>query len=301
MISREEALAAILEPSSVERLRGARALAKSATHDDREALTRARRTEPDMWVRSALDQALARIDPRKRNSRPEHVTGGVDRDEQRLLSDVRAQATEEVTKALLHELGPLVGFIRRAASREVAPFPGSETEQAIERLQAFLRAMRSLQEASSAPDLEEVNLTELILHVVAENPKPDRVEIRCARDDQVIVIADPALLRLAIANAIRNAIEACQQQVPRRDGHVVINWGITDRDAWVAILDDGCGLPEGWDKAWVPGTTTKSKKEHFGMGLSNARSAIRSLGGTIRLRPQDGGTACELRWSCEAE
>ena len=76
-----------------------------------------------------------------------------------------------------------------------------------------------------------------------------------------------------------------------------MSWEQTDTDVWVAVIDNGVGLATGTDQAFDIGTTTKSKAAHYGMGLSIAREAARSLDGTVSLVPrEEGGARFELRW-----
>jgi C4-dicarboxylate-specific signal transduction histidine kinase len=113
----------------------------------------------------------------------------------------------------------------------------------------------------------------------------------------MIALADPGLLLLIVSNGLRNAAEAVQLIGSESPHSIAINWGTTDRDYWVAIMDDGCGLPKGTSALFEIGTTTKDKNVHLGMGLAIAKRAASSLGGSLTLNPRStGGTTFELRW-----
>ena len=92
------------------------------------------------------------------------------------------------------------------------------------------------------------------------------------------------LIQIIFCNAVRNAIEATTEAGALNP--VVVNWGTTDRDFWIVVLDDGPGIPIGLSRAFDIGTTTK--KEHLGMGLALARQAALSLNGKISLSPRNG-------------
>ncbi len=152
--------------------------------------------------------------------------------------------------------------------------------------------------------------------------------------DPAHVVGDESLVQLALAQAVRNAVEAMEDRASadrrapaegtstgsetgsvnaRRRGvglavpmsgdtvlpspAVVINYGITDRDYWIVVLDEGIGLPAGADQVFEMWATGKPKSEHFGIGLPLARRAMATLGGTVELRPREQrGVACEIRW-----
>ena len=79
---------------------------------------------------------------------------------------------------------------------------------------------------------------------------------------------------------------------------IVVNWGDTDRDYWLAVLDEGIGLPESADKILTPGVSTKDGEgTHFGIGLTIVQRAMHTLNGTVDPRRRDPrGSVVELRW-----
>ncbi|AYE97816.1 hypothetical protein C0J29_26505 [Mycobacterium paragordonae] len=258
-------------------------------------IRRLRNEEPSSWVRAALDRALQRWE---RSGAPDRGEGWISEASAVDLEDVRAQAIEFVTKSFLHEIRPLVTDINVFARDEIgAAFETSKTARAIIRIREFLQAIQRLNEAASSPQLIEFDLGNLIVEEIA-NGKFSQDQLVATRSDPVIVKGDPNLLKLALQNAFRNAVEASESTGKQ----VVVNCGASSGKAWVAILDEGIGLPESATKVWMPGVTKKSKEEHFGFGLPIARRAIHSLGGCIRLYPREhGGTACEILWVFEQQ
>ena len=245
--------------------------------------------------------------------------------------EVRAQATAEATTMLLHELRPLVGRLRLRVKQEVADYESSNTGRSIERLVSFLDAVESLRESASAPTWTEFNLSDLVARTVdSEFEEEGRSIVMAVGTDPTHVVGDESLVQLALAQAVRNAVEAVEERTaadvagpaegPDAESatgsddleepgvgftadvapslpSVVINYGITDRDYWAVVLDDGIGLPAGADQAFEMWATGKPKSKHFGIGLPLARRAMATLGGTVELRPREqGGAACEIRW-----
>ena len=330
-VNNDQALA-VLErvpaSTSSERLRAARFLAQNATPAERSRLSRIREAERNSWVRKALDHALQRSETGGASPAPASVeevreTPVLDMP---LQEELRAQATEETSAMFLHELRPLIGFAEAAAAAEINDYTNSKTRASVGRVRSFLDAIERLQRASAAPATQEFDLTDLVVHVAADEAKQGRAvlddlteamdgnpragdhaqqtlqqqltKLSLARQDPIITTGDPALVEIALANALRNAIEAVLAKSGNKGGDVVLNWGMTDTDSWIVVLDDGGGLPSGWDRLTEPGTSTKSKKEgHLGMGLPIARRAIESTRGSMKHTPRSGGgVSCEIRW-----
>lgn len=284
----DDPFALLVSSSSMERLRGARLLyGVELSEADRLRTQQLRSQETDSWVQLALDRALQREG--EDDSKPAPVSLPIDQD----LEDVRAQAIAAVAQTLLHEIRPLVGDLDEAASDEIGrAYESSATFRAVERLKSLLRTIGRYEEASHAPRYAEFDLTDAVVREIsAYGPWP--VAIRVGRDEPVPAGGDWDLLKWSFINGLRNAVEASQDS----EAPVVVNWGVTDRDAWVAILDSGVGLPSGFDGAFEAGTTNKSKETNQGWGLTIARRAVHSCGGEISLLPRTpSGAAFEMRW-----
>ena len=310
-----------------DRLRAARFLARNATHSHRLRLSKIREAENNAWVRHALNQALRRLErgtaavtPNTDEQTPEALVQNT-----HLEEELRAQAIQETTALFLHELRPMVGLLHDTAASEMENYTHSATKASVGRIQSFLEAIEQLREASVSASFQEFDLTDLIVRAVEEESTLSRVTfdvplelqtadsalsetesaqqrraigLMLARRDPVVTTGDPVLVGLALANALRNAVEASLVLPQNEQGDVVLNWGITDTDSWIAVLDEGCGLPAGWDRLTKPGITTKPKTQgHLGMGLPIAQQAMESMRGSFKLAPRSGrGVSCEIRW-----
>ena len=318
----ERALAA---PPS-ERLRAARFLARNAAGAQRDRLSRVREVERNSWVRKALDHALTRCEAGISSmsfAKADEVSETfLDR---HLQEEIHAQAIEETSALFLHELRPLIGLLEAAASDEIAHYESSRTRSSLERMRSLLEAIERLRKASAPVATQEFDLTDLVVRIAADETKQGRatldslkenseddidlvdgleqeswsvsVRLLLAREDPVMTTGDPTLVEMALANALRNAIEAVLEVSDSKRADVTLNWGVTDSDSWVVVLDDGCGLPPGWERLAKVGTSTKKSEGHLGMGLPIAQRAIESTRGSIVLMPRsNGGVACEIRW-----
>lgn len=280
---------------AADRLRGARLLFNTPAPAEMQRMRRIRASEKDSWVQSALDNAFANW-----------AQGGEEREVEESwivrpgasdLEGIKAEAIQSVTQVILHEMRPLVLDVKTEASAELPAYSESQTNVTVNRLRAFLDTINRLNEAAAAPLIVEFDLTDFLGAEIRESRFSDEQAISTRRDP-LIVKGDPDLLRLAVRNALRNAVEASEGLQKQ----VVVNSGLTNREAWVVILDEGIGLPGSSEKVWQPGVTKKSKDKHFGWGLTIAQRAMLSCGGSMKLSGrQHAGTACEIRWSQETE
>ena len=331
----EQAFAAFANAASSsasERLRAARFLARHATPAHQTRLSKIRGTESNSWVRQALDQALKRAEL----GGPVATIADVEEVQEtpflngRLTEELRAQAIGETSAMFLHELRPLIGLLDVAAASDIYRYACSSTKASVSRIQSFLDVIDRLREASAAPAILEFDLTDLVSRVVGDEAAKGRVttdkavegdtdafaegdaeqavqqpvvRLSLARREPIVTTGDPTLVGMALTNALRNAIEAVLEIGESEHGNVIINWGITDTDNWIVVLDEGCGLPSGWDHLTEPGISTKSKDQgHLGMGLTIARRAMESTRGVFRLTPRPGaGVSCEIRWPREGK
>lgn len=285
-----EAYKLLASARSLERLRGARMLVELDSSPSLPRLRHFRSVEPDSWVRAALDRAIENWEFPATAKKPEEAWITATTYD---LEDTKAEAIQTVTQLFVHEIRPLVTDIMSAAKSELgASYPESIMAKRIERLKEFLATIQRLNEASTAPESFEFDLVNLVIEEINAGGF-DSSQAISSRADSVSAVGDPGLVRMALQNAIRNAVEASEHT----SRPVIINCGVNSAEAWIAVLDEGVGIPEAKERLFDPGVTKKSKDVHFGWGLTIARRAISSLGGKVDLLPrQTGGAACEIRW-----
>lgn len=287
-MTQTEAWELLRSTSLDDRLRAARFLEKKATSDEITLLQEARQRETVAWIRDALDRAIARTmygvsRYPSVSTAPEEVSAGE--------QDVLVRATQEVTSAIVHELEPLLGLLKLTAAEEVPNYASSKTKERVERLESLAVAVSNLRRASQTPNLQQFNLGEAVKTTVADT-KAEHVVL--AGPAQVEVLGDRGLVCLALSNAIRNAVEATPPS-DRDNSPIVVNWGRTDRDAWISVIDQGVGLQE--QPAVLMKIGNSTKEDHLGMGLAIAKTAISSLGGEVTLESAGiKGAKFETRW-----
>jgi signal transduction histidine kinase len=289
-MKREEALTAIQSSNMHERLKGARYLKNIARPGDYDAVTAAFAIESVVWVRSALHEVLERIGAA---SAERAISSRVWEDVEP-EDEAYARAVEDTTRRLVHEIEPIVGMLRRHARREVSEFEKSSTARSLSRLDDTLTALSVLGKAAAVPRMLEFDLSDLI-HSVGESEALERgVRTEFAGITPLLSIGDPTIVSIVIANAVRNAAEATAAG-NRNDSPVIVNWGSTATEYWIAVLDSGIGLPLSAGKVYEIGATTKP--DHLGMGLAVCYRAAKTLGGRITLSRRDEvGVSFEFRW-----
>lgn len=290
-MDKPEALHRLREGNPRERLEAARALRRQASAVDAEAIAGALRREEVSWIRAALEDVLSRVgylqsvlppESRRLHFEPEHDA-------------VYAAAIEETTGRLIHELKPIAGAIRLHVQLAVQEAEREAIDKELDRLDLMLAAIETLGMAASAPRWDEFDLSELVFELVEYASLENGPTVERAGPETLIVIGDRALLAVALRSGLTNAIDATLALEGERMPPITIAWDATDLDYWIAVLDRGKGLPPRTDRIFEIGATTKPK--HQGMGLTLARRAMLSLGGSVELAPRDGGgVRYEMRW-----
>jgi signal transduction histidine kinase len=150
-----------------------------------------------------------------------------------------------------------------------------------------------------ALQLEEISVDELIEDCVGElKPLLEARHVACVRNatvregEETSVHADPRLLRQALLNVIRNAIEAIPDGASDRQVSIESSQQIEPHHRWVIVLiqDTGPGIaPEDIQKIFIPFFTTKTKGH--GIGLALAHRVITEHGGTLTATNASGGGA----------
>jgi nitrogen fixation/metabolism regulation signal transduction histidine kinase len=144
-----------------------------------------------------------------------------------------------------------------------------------------------------APRLRRVKLNRLLADAVAEYSAGSQVRVETrfdpAADDWVL---DPVLMRRALANLLKNSIEALTERsdasCPRVPA-VLVAATIARGRCEVMVADNGPGLAsEVKARLFEPYVTTKAKGT--GLGLAVVRQVAEAHGGEVRVEPGLDGT-----------
>jgi nitrogen fixation/metabolism regulation signal transduction histidine kinase len=294
-MTREEALAQLTASSAHLRGQAARALGSVGRHSDLQMLRRAQKLETVLYVNYALQDSIRRL---AQQQPPELLAP----DEREVISDdvrrqIYGQAVEWITGFLLHEIASPFGLVRLAAKRELADrWGGSETKRHLESVGRVFDAIETLKNAAAVPRPQEFDLAALIDELIATYPEDVTYWVSTIGSRPFIIKGDPSLIRMVVVNGLRNAVES-QQTIGRQpQSHdVTVNWGETDVDYWVSVLDHGVGINGPIETAFEIGNS--NKKNHTGFGLAIARQAVETMIGSLTLEPaRDGGALYTARW-----
>lgn len=273
-----------------QRLSAARKLGRNPKPEMRQALEAALAAERLLWVRTALAQAIAKIDP----ARPAGADTVRAPSAQGDLEQARLDGERRGLLRALHEFGGPLGMARAAAKDEIET--GSPLSTHLERLKAVSSGLRQIVNASAPPELVEFDLSAVLWSFSDHPPMKSPRGLLVMRGTRPFTVrSDPDLIRLAVLPLICNAIEEelSFQHIPRSRS-IIVSWGSDARNHWIAVIDEGRGPPE-TDEIYELGAS--GKDGHLGFGLSMSRTAMVSLGGTLNLEKNgSGGTTAHMEW-----
>jgi signal transduction histidine kinase len=133
--------------------------------------------------------------------------------------------------------------------------------------------------------LEEVSVAELIRDCAEEL----QVELDVDAEESIVIRADERMLRLALLNLIRNAVEAAPE------GRVFVR----ARESTIEVRDTGKGIPTAdLQKIFIPFFTTKAKGH--GIGLALTHRIITQHGGTLTAtNSPEGGAVFVIKFATD--
>ena len=157
-----------------------------------------------------------------------------------------------------------------------------ETARLKDILDDFLRYAGKLE-----VDKRPVNLNELLEELIDFfNPQAQlsRVQLRLrSAPQEVIVPADPRLLKQAVLNLMLNGVQAMGEQ----GGELILSAGQENGEARIDVIDTGPGLSaEATQRIFQAYYSTK--KGGTGLGLPMTRRIIEEHGGRLTVRSEPG-------------
>ncbi len=294
-MSHDEAISQLASPSAHARGQAARALGDVGLGGDLPAIRKALLRETVSYVQYALQDTIKRL-TNKTGPRPDEPEEGINVPPE-VRQQIYGQAVEWVTGFLLHEIASPVGLAMVSAKREIgAEWENSRTWRHLETIHRVFDAIEMLKNAAGAPRPQEFDLATLLQEIIETEVPDAQPSISRLGAKPFVLKGDPGLIRMVVSNGIRNAVESVSASgVEPAEHAVVINWGKTDIDYWVSVLDRGAGITGPAESAFEIGSSTK--RNHSGFGLAIARQAIDTLTGEVTLEPaRNGGAVYTARW-----
>ena len=176
---------------------------------------------------------------------------------------------------------------------ELVDVSRKEVSRLDEIIRQFLKALRP-----SIPDRKPHRLKTLMedtVKVLGREMKDRRILVERTYAREVpLVLVDEVQVKQVFFNVLKNALQAMD------DGGILeLESGVSDRFAWMAIEDNGCGMDSAKLSAiYEPYHTTKS--EGTGLGMMIVQRIMRDHGGEISINSEPGkGTRFILRFPRE--
>lgn len=178
------------------------------------------------------------------------------------------------------------------ASQEGLDASGQEAARrllkATERMDALINDVLAFSRAGVRPQREGTDLAVLAKDIRGELRLQSDHQIHLDAPDTLVVDADPALMRIVMANLLGNSGKYA------RPGHDVHVW-LREENGTIVVEDDGIGFGD-QDPGAAFHVFTRMRnaagQEGCGIGLSTVQRIIEGHGGTIEASERPGGGAC---------
>ncbi len=224
--------------------------------------------------------------------------------ESELAHSERLASIGRLAAGVAHEIGnPVTGIACLAQNLRDDPDEAlvrESVEQILEQTRRIGNIVHALVSFSHGGDNEETISRPFLLYYCVEDAvrlvrlsksgKNIQIVNRCDPDLQVS--GDKPKLAQVFVNLLTNACDASPE-----GGRVEVRAVARGGEAFIEVLDQGCGLPEEIrDRVFEPFFTTKPAGEGTGLGLALAYNIIHEHGGTIGIAPREPrGTRINIR------
>ncbi len=227
-----------------------------------------------------------------------------------LNSRARLAALGEAVAKINHDLRNMLTSAQMASER-LAMVKDPQVAQAMPRLERALdRAVKLASDVLAygktqepAPEARPVPLAAAV-EAAAEEARlgEDGVRLESEVDPADQVIADPDQLHRILANLMRNARQAIEQQAERATpGAVRVALNVAEGASLVILADNGPGVPERARERLFQPFAGSTRQGGTGLGLAIARELAQGHGGDLSLAATGPeGTVFELRLPGEA-
>ncbi|GGK49383.1 ATP-binding protein [Aliivibrio fischeri] len=283
---------------TIKRFQSATYFAQNIHTDMKKDLETCRRTEKVRYIKMALDKALYLLSNSTPTPLPSHDAelGGDLENAEQLKRHLKNQAIDEFSGVILHELAPKLGLVDASLKEEFNNYDSSKAKGFVERLTQIFRAIECLRKSTREPESVETDLSQLIKNIVHDEViEKEKINISFQGIQPCIINSDPALITLAFSNAVRNSYESLTSLTSSEPKSLIISWGVSDKDSWISVIDNGIGFIGNPEVAFKLGKTSKQGHTGFGMGIM--RQAMDNIGGYAELSNiETGGAKLLLRW-----
>lgn len=268
----EQLLAELKNLSPDKQIEGLKTLRETATTKEKALIQLAAENAGQPWLKSAL------LDIANSEKVTVKQKFGISGSDEIFDKDaIKSEAISDSIGQILHELDPIAGSIRVFSEREITNFSQSRTKYELEKLDEVLEIFEDWRRVEQSPIFKEVNVFDVISKEVDRILPKSKVGIQIDISKDLVYVISPALLRIVVSNALRNAVESSNQPTIREKLPIIVRGSSTDRSVWFSIIDDGLGL-EGKTEILLKSRHT-TKPGNRGLGLAIIQKAVTSMGG----------------------
>lgn len=197
------------------------------------------------------------------------------------LEAIKSDAFSESLGQILHELEPIVGSLYLHARQEIPEFNKSEVYNDLRLLEETIETFEQWRVVERSANYQLHTISDLIEKEAGPKRNSTGINITNNVSSSLIVKTDKSLFRIIISNILRNAIQATSAD-NYQSSPIIINGGVTDKVAWVSVIDSGSGL-EATPEILVKSRFT-TKPGNKGLGLAIVNKAINALEGTWQIK-----------------
>ncbi len=226
-----------------------------------------------------------------------------------LLQIARHASLAEITTGIAHELAqPLTGI--KCISQSIIDDINYDELDLMQAVSDLSKISSLVDRSSSIIDhirtfsrkrgfsFQPADLNACILNAVEllnNQMRNSRIDIEFTLDESIPgIYGDNLSLEQLFINLIlnsRDAINARGENSREHAGKIRIMTGANEKNAWLIIEDNGCGIPEDIiPKIWTPFFTTKRKGKGTGIGLSLSHRIIREHNAEVSVDSSGSGT-----------
>jgi len=235
-----------------------------------------------------------------------------------LLQIARHASLAEITTGIAHELAqPLTGI--KCISQNIiddinyneldlmqAVSDLSKISSLVDRSSSIIDHIRTFSRkrgfAFQPADLNACILN--AIELVNNQMRNSHIDVEFILDETIPgIYGDNLSLEQLFINLIlnsRDAITSRKETEKELNGRIKIMTGSNERNIWLIIEDNGCGIPgEIISKIWTPFFTTKRKDKGTGIGLSLSHRIIKEHNAEVSVDSSESGTVFTITFPVE--
>jgi len=162
----------------------------------------------------------------------------------------------------------------------------SETREGLDRVKKIVQDLKDFSRVDKSDDWEPANLVkglESTLNIVANEVKYKATVVK-----ELVPLPEVPCLLTQLNQVFMNLLVNAAQAIANK-GTITLRSGFDDKNVWIEVSDDGCGMPADVQaRIFEPFYTTKPVGKGTGLGLSVSYSIVQKHQGNIELRSAPG-------------